>query len=82
MIREIFDGEPKKFRKNIIANLIMLLLPRDGEYEIMPYTSKDGVKTSIARIYFKGYYKDGLEHYEVAIDRNLANALLSKQEES
>lgn len=79
---EKFNLGSGKMNKTAITNLITLLLPHDGEYEIAPYTSKDGVKTSIARVYFKGYYKDGFEHYEVAIDRNLANALLSKQEES
>ena len=78
---KFFKKELENWRRNTIANLINILLPRENEYEIAPYTSKDGVETAVARVYFKGFYKDGFEHYEVAIDRNLANALLSKQEE-
>lgn len=80
---KFFKKELENWRRDTIANLIKILLPRNEEYEIAPYTNGNtGEESAFAKVYFKGYYKDGLEHYEVAIDRNLANALLSKQEES
>ena len=49
--------------------------PTGGEYEIGGKIKADGLRHAALRIYHKGNYKDGTEHYEVTLDRKLLNEL-------
>lgn len=52
-----------------------LFIPAGGEHEIGAKVKADGLRHVALRIYHKGNYKDGTEHYEVTLDRKLLNEL-------
>ena len=52
--------------------------PTGREYEIGGKIKADGLRHAL-RIYHRGNYKDGTEHYEVILDRKLLNELAEEE---